>query len=83
MAKRHPCLTDSSLPVPLMPGGRCFISAVVIRVCEIKKSASIRSSPDRMNGGGMNAESGDYQNVPVENANLQPRQILPPGRVII
>lgn len=25
MAKRHPCLTESSLPVPLTPGGLCFI----------------------------------------------------------
>lgn len=73
MAKRHPCLTESTLPVPLTPGGRCFISILVIEVCEIKKSTSIRSSHGRMNGGGMDAESGDYHNVPVENAILQPR----------
>lgn len=86
MAKRHPCLTESSLPVSLTPGGRCFISIVVIGVCEIKKSSSIRSSHGRMNDGGMDAESRDYHNVPVENANLQPRRILPlftPGIVII
>lgn len=28
-----------------------------------------------MNGGGMDAESGDYQNVPVEHENLQPASV--------